>query len=342
MFCVECGRDGPTVDGLCTSCFERKHPVIEPPSAVDLPRCQHCGSLRLASGWGRMALEIAIPQVLQDQVAVRPPFRRATFTHVAREEDASNYALTVKAVGRYEGLEIVQDFHTRLRLKPTVCETCQRQDGRYYEGILQVRGAGRELTAKEKREIRTLVQAQADRGREAAGDFVSRTEDVRGGLDFYVSSNALGGRLAKQVASAYGGTIATSPKLYGQRKGKALYRVTTLVRLPAFQVGDVVRVKETLSEVLEVAPFLILRDLATGEARRFKAKDLRRARRLEAERFPADLEEAPDGRLVATHPESEAQRPIRTPGARGKRWARVVWWAEGGYVSELPAVISKP
>ena len=288
-----------------------------------------------------MDLELATPQVLQEQVSVRPPFRRAIFTHVAREEDANNYGLTVKAVGRYEGVEVVQDFHTRLRLKPAVCETCQRQEGRYYEGILQVRAEGRELSAKEKREIRTLVQAHVDRGREAAGDFVSRTEEVRGGLDFYVSTNALGGRLAKQVASAYDGAITASPKLYGERKGKALYRVTNLVRLPAFQVGDIVRYKESLAEVVEVAPFLTLRDLATGETRRFRSKDVRRARPMHAERFRADLEEGPDGRLVATHPESGAQRPVRTRGARGKRWVTVVWTADAAYVSELRGEVSK-
>ena len=289
-----------------------------------------------------MPLDLAILQILHEQVPARPPFGGASFTHVAREEDPNNYFLTVKAVGKHEGVEVLQDFHTRLRIKPTVCDTCQRQDSRYYEGILQVRADGRELTGAERREVRTLVLARADRGREEAGDFVSRVEEVRGGLDFYVSSNALGGRLAKEIASAYGGTVSSSAKLYGQRKGKDMYRVTSLVRLPAFRVGDIVRYRDALTEVVALAPLLTLRDLVSGEARRYKPRDVRRARRVEAERFQGPLEQGPRGRLVATHPESGAQRSIRTQGVRGSAAISIVWTADAAYVSSLSPEVSKP
>jgi nonsense-mediated mRNA decay protein 3 len=340
MFCVECGAEGPTVEGLCPTCFAKKKPVLAPPAYVDVSRCQRCGSLRLASGWSKVDLELAIPQALREQVAILPPYRRASFTHVARPEDSANFFLTVKAVGRYEGLEVVQDFHTRLRLKPAVCETCQRRDGRYYEGILQVRAAARDLTPKEDREIRTFVAARADRGLED-GDFVSRTEDVRGGVDFYVSSNGLAARLAKDLAGTFGGTVASSPKLFGQREGKEVYRVTTLVRLPAFRIGDVVRYKGRLSEVLEVAPFVALRDLESGETRKFKPKDLRGATRLDAERFEAELGPGADGRIVAAHPESGAERAIRTKGVRGRTRGWVIWTQDEAYVSASPGDVSK-
>ncbi len=340
MFCVECGREGPTVDGLCPSCFAKKKPVLVPPANVDIPRCQRCGSLRLSADWSHVDLDLAIPQALREKVRVLPPYRRASFTHVAREEDPANFYLTVKAVGRHEGLEVVQDFHTRLRLRPAVCDTCQRKDGRYYEGILQVRAAGRDLTPKEDRETRTFVAARADRGRED-GDFVSRTEEVRGGLDFYVSTNALAARLAKDLAGTVGGTVASSPKLFGQREGKEVYRVTTLVRLPAFRIGDVVRYKGRLSEVLELAPFVALRDLESGERRKFKPKDLRGAIRVEADRFEAELEPGADGRIVATHPDSGAQRAILTKGVRERTRGWVIWTQDEAYTSAATGDVSK-
>jgi nonsense-mediated mRNA decay protein 3 len=179
-----------------------------------------------------------------------------------------------------------------------------------------------------------------ERGRDA-GEFVSRTEAVHGGLDFYVSTNGLGMRLAKDVADAFGGTIAASPKLFGQREGKEIYRVTTLVRLPAFQVGDVVRHKGSVTEVVGLRPFVELRDLVTGEKRRFKTKDLRGLRRIEAERFEADVRDGGAGALLVVHPESGAERPIRTRGAQAGRCA-VVWTADDAYASALPALPSKP
>ncbi|HWM50918.1 MAG TPA: hypothetical protein VNO76_06185, partial [Thermoplasmata archaeon] len=129
--------------------------------------------------------------------------------------------------------------------------------------------------------------------------------------------------------------------LFGQKEGREVYRVTALVRLAAFQKGDVVRHKGALAEVTSVRPFVVLRDLTTGEARRFKPKDVRGARRIEAERFEARLVRLPSGEVVATHPHSAQQRPLqpqpKTTGDRGV----VVWTPDGAYLSGLPAAGSK-
>jgi len=341
MFCVECGAEGPVYQGVCASCFAKKHPLVEPPANLDVPRCQTCGAFHFRAGWSRVDLDVAIPQLLREKVRALPPFEHVAFTHVAREEDANNYFLTVKASGRFEDLRQVQDFHVRLRIKPSVCDTCAKQAGRYFEGILQVRAEDRDLTPAEMRAVRTLVLARVERGRDEGGDFISRTEEIHGGLDFYVSTNGLGQRLAKELADTFGGTVSASPKLFGQREGKEIYRLTTLVRLPAFEVGDVVRHKSEVTEVISLRPFVELRNLITGEKRRYKPKDLRGLRRMDAERFEADLRPNPGGGLVATHPESGAERPLGTKGAKPGR-AVVVWTADEAYVSALPPVSSKP
>ncbi len=341
MFCVECGAEGPVYEGVCASCFAKKHPLVEAPANLDVPRCGQCGAFHFHSGWSRVDIDRAIPRLLAERVRVLSPFVHATFTHEAREEDANNYFLTVAASGRFEDLTQTQDFHVRLRIKPSVCDTCQKQTGRYFEGILQVRADGRDLTPAELRAVRTLVFSRVERRRDEAGDFVSRTEEVHGGLDFYVSTNALGTRLAKEVADALGGAVTASPKLYGERKGKELYRVTTLVRLPAFQVGDVVRKREELSEVLAVRPFVELRDLVTGETRRYKPKDLRGLRQVDAERFATVLRADADGRAVAAHPTSGAERRVETRGVQPGRRASVVWTQDAAYLSGLAAERSK-
>ncbi len=341
MFCVECGAEGPTYGGVCATCFAKKHPLLEPPANLDLPRCKSCGRFRFRAGWSKTDLGSAIPQVLSEQVGPLPPFTGVRFAHESHEEDENNYFLTVEARGRHEDLEQVQEFRVRLRIKPSLCDLCQKQAGRYFEGILQVRGDGRDLTPDEVRRVRTMVLARVERGREDGGDFLSKIEEVHGGLDFYVSTNALGLRLAKEVAEAMGGTVASSPKLYGQRAGKELYRVTSLVRLPAVQVGDVVRHKGILVEVLERKGFLSLRDLASGEVRRYKAKDLRGLRRVEAERFEAEIRVDERGHTLAVHPESGAERDVDLRGATPPPHVVVVWTAEGAYLSGLRAAGSK-
>src|SRR5947208_2270839 len=257
MFCVECGAEGPVYEGLCANCFRKRHPVVAPVEFVDVPRCQSCGSYRLRSGWTKADRDLVIPQLLREAMPPLAPYDRLSFTHVAREEDANNLSVRVKAAGRFQDLTVVQDFQVRIRIKPSYCEACQKQRGRYYEGILQVRGEDRELAPREVRAARTFVTARIDRSEDSEA-FVSRVEEVHGGLDFYVSTNALAKGLARDLAGAFGGTVTASPKLFGQRQGREVYRVTALVRLPAFQKGDVVRHKGAVAEVTSVRPFVVL------------------------------------------------------------------------------------
>ena len=341
MFCVECGAEGPVYQGLCARDFVKKHPVVAPPEVLDLDRCPSCGSFRLKAGWSKIDRELALAVLLRESIPKRPPWERVTFTHVAREEDANNLSLTVKALGRFEDLRSVQDFRVRVRLKPTLCDSCQKQRSRYFEGVLQVRGDGRDLTPAELRGVRTFVVARVDR----AGDpsaFVSRMEEVHGGLDFYLSTNALGKALARDLSESFGGSVSSSPKLFGQKEGREVYRVTSLVRLGPFHVGDVVRYKDALAEVTSIRPFVVLRDLTTGEARRFKPKDVRSAKRVDAERFEATIERLDNGQAVAVHPETGETRPVRPPPDDRTTRAVVVWTQDGAYRSLLPPETSKP
>src|SRR3989449_3669143 len=238
MFCVECGAEGPTYQGLCARCFPKRHPVLRPPDLLDLERCTSCDSFRVGSGWSKGDRELALTALLREAVPVVSPWERVSFTQVAREEDPNNLALTVKAHGRFEDLQSVQDFRVRMRIKPSLCDSCQKQRGRYFEGTLQVRGDGRELTPQEMRGVRTFVVARVDRAGDPAA-FVSRIEEVHGGLDFYLSTNALGKALARELSESFGGSVSSSPKLFGQKQGREVYRVTALVRLGPFDIGDV-------------------------------------------------------------------------------------------------------
>src|SRR5206468_4022945 len=77
--------------------------------------------------------ELALMGLLRETIPKLAPWERVTFTHVAREEDANNLSLTVKALGRFEDLQSVQDFRVRVRIKPSLCDSCQKQRGRYFE-----------------------------------------------------------------------------------------------------------------------------------------------------------------------------------------------------------------
>jgi len=232
MFCVECGRDGPTIDGLCADDFRRRHPIATPPEAIDAVVCADCGRIETDQGWARVELETAIPGLLRERIPVDPRAARVTFTHTSREEDPRNLDIAAKVAARIEGLDFVESFRVRLRVKRGLCPTCNRRRSKYYEGILQVRAEDRALAHEERDRLVGFVEAAVAR-RSAKGEevFISKIEDVRGGADLYLSSNTAARSIARELANAFHGSVGSSPKLYGQKKGKDLYRVTYLVRL---------------------------------------------------------------------------------------------------------------
>lgn len=233
-FCVECGAEGKTYDALCGPCYARKHPVLASrPPFVDVVECAHCGRLEVSGSWVNAEVDDVLPDILSTAVPQTGSASNVVFTHVSRREDDRNRSATVTATGFREDLELVESFQTRVRLRGATCPTCSRLRGGYYESILQLRSQGGTLTEERRAELLALVESlvarRKDRGEEA---FVSRIEDVRGGTDVYLSSNGLGHAIAREVASTFHGTVRSSPKLHGQRKGKTVYRVTYVVRLP--------------------------------------------------------------------------------------------------------------
>ena len=103
----------------------------------------------------------------------------------------------------------------------------------YYEAIIQVRpesaAMGEALMEEIKSYVRSRVGSQANA---TEGCFLSKEEEVHGGVDFYVSSNALARAIARELAKKFGGTIGSSPRLHGMVRGKEVYRVTYIVRIP--------------------------------------------------------------------------------------------------------------
>ena len=71
--------------------------------------------------------------------------------------------------------------------------------------------------------------------------FITKMELVPGGVDVYLSSISLGKAITKELGDAFCAETKESPKLVGQTTdGQDMYRLTYLVRLPDFKVGDVV------------------------------------------------------------------------------------------------------
>ena len=92
----------------------------------------------------------------------------------------------------------------------------------YYEAIIQIRPATKEILDFIKKKIE-----------ERKGVFVSKMEELKTGVDLYVSDQRFARALSKQLKRTFRGEVKLTRKLHTVSKssGKKLYRVTVLFRL---------------------------------------------------------------------------------------------------------------
>ena len=272
-FCVECGREGPTFEGVCAEHLQRAHVLVRAPEYVDIERCAHCGRLRIGSRWAVRTPEDALPDAIAAGVETDALVSAVRYATEVRRQDYRTFKARTVATCTVGPWELSASFDTHVRIRAAACPTCSKLKGRFFVGTVQVRAEGRSLTDAEARRAQEIAV-----GSVSGSEFVSEVEGVRGGIDVRVSSNSFAKRLAAELAKALGGTIRSSATLHTQREGREQYRSTYAVRLFGFREGDVVLWRRSRYRVVGLGDPVRLQDAATGERLRVRSRELRTAR----------------------------------------------------------------
>jgi nonsense-mediated mRNA decay protein 3 len=245
-FCVKCGADGPTYRSLCESCFLEGKVFTSLPDHVDVFQCGHCGDYLLDGKWvdieareevSEKATELAL-QIAKDAEPMDVGLH-------GEKIDEANYHVGMTISMRVEGLEVHEARTTIARFKNTSCPRCNKLMGNYYEGTLQIRTRDRKMPEDQREEIieriYKMMQEHSKDNRELFISKVNRLTTKEGGVDVILSSSVVGKNMAHDLADQYAAEVKETAKLVTQKQGKDLYRVTFLVRLPAYRFGDIVR-----------------------------------------------------------------------------------------------------
>lgn len=243
-FCVECGVDtDQLVNGMCMPCFLKDRMLLSMPDHVDLFTCTSCGQFLRRGEYQSMAPEKAISLTAKHAVVPIKEAKIVESTTSIEPRDTYNYLVNVNcklAIGDFETEAMAS---TIVRVKNSVCKICSRRTGNYYESILQIRTSEKELSARLQDEVLKKVEDFVDDAATTNPNaFITKMEIVPGGVDVYLSMIAIGRELCKLLGDFYCAELDESSKLVGQtRDGIEMYRVSYLVRLPEFHIGDIVR-----------------------------------------------------------------------------------------------------
>ena len=254
-FCVKCGKETEhTINGLCTECFLDGRKLISLPHHVDVKVCASCGDVGSGETWATMNIQDAIEGAAVNALSAIKEAKVISIETSTIEQEPYTHVVVIDAVLDIGGQTAEDSASTIVRLKNTVCKRCSRQLGSYYEAILQIRGS-KDLPKKVMREaqirVENMVDSQSLTNRQL---FITKTEEVNGGTDIYLSSISLGKAAAKDLSDTYCAETKEAAKLTGLTDdGQEMYRVTYLVRLPDFHAGDVITFEGRYFKLLRVS-----------------------------------------------------------------------------------------
>lgn len=242
MFCVECGHEGELIGSLCEECYSKKHLHASLPEHVDVIMCAHCSAVKTEKGWDSVgSVKEAAEMAIENTITVSKDAKVTNMQIQLSERDERNLVAEVTVAISAHGKEFQRVLSTSIRLKRGACDQCSKKMGKYYEAILQVRGPERALSENDMQDAERMVKARIEGMRRSSRDvFLSRIDQVKGGLDFYFSTISAARSIAKELQEALCAEYKESSSLWGKKDGREVNRMTYLVRLPGFRKGDVI------------------------------------------------------------------------------------------------------
>lgn len=240
MFCVECGKEAPIFrNGVCLRCYLSHTQFSKGPTVLDMTLCPRCSAYKYKNTW----LQEPFPEVLRRQVTdafhISPELKEVEIQTRCSEQERI-LSCTVFISGVVEDQKITEQHPLTVRIRRNTCDVCSREAGGYYEAIVQIRAEQRTLSKTELKALRSAVETMVGQYQESGkrGLFITDIDEKREGLDFFLSEKGTALSIAKKMQEQFGGTFKQSASTAGMKDSKQVYRMTYLVRIPAYRTGD--------------------------------------------------------------------------------------------------------
>jgi nonsense-mediated mRNA decay protein 3 len=233
------------------------------PPVLSIETCKKCGAIRIPGGWKKVPthirgqediLQFQIWNLLEREVKVSSPEVEIEIEEENRLDRVLKLRLILEGHSHPSLPPHREEYEVEIRRSFATCDTCGMMSGGYHEAILQIRADERQLTEAEEKEISDLVSEMTVSQYESDSKaFVTGVVTDRHGMDFYVGSEHLARTIATELEARYLAEKKENYKLIGQERGrKDKFRVTILIRLPRFRVGDFVEVSGNPCQVISM------------------------------------------------------------------------------------------
>ncbi|MEA2070911.1 MAG: NMD3-related protein [Asgard group archaeon] len=290
QICCKCGKgeeEEKIVAGFCLSCYADEFPLIHsfPEKKLTIIVCKLCGDLYYRDEWveaqehQRQIVREFLEQFISKTKKV-PNTELVATSEIPlppHESPESHKLLLLFEGSPHPDVPPYQEEKKIiLRYEIGVCQRCAKYTRGYYESIVQIRGDQRKIKPYEQREISNLINQKKQEM--LNGDrmaYISKTVDqVKGGIDLYIGSENFAKNLARFIADRFAASLEYSKKLKSMKDGKHLYTTTYCVRIPYFEIGDIVKYQKGIYQIIDVRyGRVVLYDFSTQETKTLSVKE---------------------------------------------------------------------
>ena len=277
MFCVECGNETPIFrNGVCLCCYLKHTQFSKGPTILDIIMCPRCSSYKYKNGWLQKSFQDILKRHITDAFTISPELKDVDIQTQCSEQERI-LACMVFISGVLENQKITEQHPLTVRIRRSTCEVCSREAGGYYEAIVQIRADQRTFSKTELQTLRTAVETMVAQHQESGkrGLFITDIDEKRGGLDFFLSEKGTALSIAKKILEQFGGEFKQSASSAGMKDSKQIYRMTYLVRVPAYRKGDFFVFKDLFFYIVSLhANKVRVIDLSSWDEKVIEGKDI--------------------------------------------------------------------
>ncbi|MBI5393355.1 hypothetical protein HZA96_05790 [Candidatus Woesearchaeota archaeon] len=263
MKCILCGKtEKQYYDGMCSSCYSENYFSVEGIKKFPFSYCANCGAYRYGVQWQqRMELYESIEKSLlynmkfktkpeEVIINIRLPEHKIKIGSKAIGEidvivKTKVFDKNDEKVKSTEKDSVKEEEYTiPITVSYTLCDMCNKKKTEYFEGRIQIRHVGNEQFSAAKQLVRELIKPRID-------VFITKEEELDNGIDFFISSQKYVQNIGAELYKKFGGELTVTSKLFSRDKqtSKDLFRVDVLLRLPEFNIGDIIFINHKLIKV---------------------------------------------------------------------------------------------
>ncbi len=260
--CIKCGKRIAVFRGFCEHCYLETHPLMHAFKGLRIKLCTNCDSAFVRNKWvNYTGVNELIKDLIKEKIKISPEVLKMEIeSEVELKKNPGTIVNSEAMITLYSRLgkekQVVKDeYAVPVKIEINYCNRCSLKGTKYFEGILQLRNPDDDVVEF----IRNKVKDVAGKG-----IFVADVKEVRGGVDFYITSKKYIQSLGREIVDNFGGHLSINPQLFSRNKetSRDIYRVNVLVKLPDFKKGEFVEIDSEAYKVIGVGKKITIKKLS--------------------------------------------------------------------------------